>query len=353
MTKEEALILIVFLEGHLKTGSPSLRDIIKYLERKMEPLLPVERYDLDKKEKEDSKKDLKKGFTLLELILVVAITSILATVGISSYVNHSRSKLLDTTSQEVVSYLRYAQHKSMAQEGGNQWGIHFENSDAGGDFYGLYKGITYSGSEETRYLPKGISFATPGDNETIDIPFYKLIGDSMGGRIVMCGYFDECVSITVSSVGLISYGGSDMVIGYAWNSRAGWINFGYSGGNVFVPDGAGELSGRAHSKNLGWVSLNCISTDSCESVQYKVSSDADGNLSGWAWSENNGWISFNCSTDDSCDNYNYKVTMNQATGDFDGYAWSQNLGWISFNCATGGFGQKNICDLYNYKVQKL
>jgi len=49
MTKEEALILIVFLEGHLKTGSPSLRDIIKYLERKMEPLIPVEPYDIDKK----------------------------------------------------------------------------------------------------------------------------------------------------------------------------------------------------------------------------------------------------------------------------------------------------------------
>jgi len=49
MTKEETLILIAFLEGHLKTGTPSLRDIIKYLERKMEPLIPVEHYDVDKK----------------------------------------------------------------------------------------------------------------------------------------------------------------------------------------------------------------------------------------------------------------------------------------------------------------
>lgn len=49
MTKEETLILIAFLEGHLKTGTPSLRDIIRYLEKKMDPLLPVENYDVDRK----------------------------------------------------------------------------------------------------------------------------------------------------------------------------------------------------------------------------------------------------------------------------------------------------------------
>ncbi len=36
-------------------------------------------------------------------------------------------KLLEFTTQEIVGYLRYAQQKSIGQEGGNQWGIHFEN----------------------------------------------------------------------------------------------------------------------------------------------------------------------------------------------------------------------------------
>jgi len=49
MTNEETLILIAFLEGFLRTGSPSIREIIKYLERKMEPLIPVESIDIDKK----------------------------------------------------------------------------------------------------------------------------------------------------------------------------------------------------------------------------------------------------------------------------------------------------------------
>ena len=294
-----------------------------------------------------------KGFTLLEILVVVGITTILAGVAITSYVNQQRAKLLDTSVQEIVSYLRYTQQKSMAQEGGNQWGVHFENSASGDDFYSLYTGTSYTSPVETRYLPSGITFSTPGDNETIDISFYKLIGDSIGGRIVVCGYFSQCVSITILSQGLIVYGEGDMVTGYAWNSRSGWVNFGYSGGNVFVPEGAGDLSGFAYSDNIGWISLNCVSTNSCATVSYKVSSDASGNLSGWAWSENYGWISFNCSNDNSCDSSNYKVTVNQTTGDFDGYAWSQNLGWTSFNCATGGSGQTNICSTSNYKVQKL
>ena len=306
------------------------------------------------------KSDLKfkKGVSLLELLIVVGIVTILAGVGISTYINQQRAKLLDTSAQEIEGYLRYAQQKSIAQESGKQWGIHFENPASGDDFYSLYTGASYTSPEETRYLPKGIRFTTPGSSETIDITFYKLIGDSGGGRITICGYFNQCSSITVLSQGVVVYAKGNMTIGYAWNSRSGWIDFGHVDGDVFVPNGKGDLSGFAHSDSIGWISLNCVSTNSCSSVQYKVSSDVDGNLSGWAWSENYGWISFSCTTGgsdggDICASSNYKVTVNQTTGDFDGYAWSENLGWTSFNCATGGSSQTNICSTSNYKVRKL
>jgi len=295
----------------------------------------------------------KKGFTLLEVLVVVGITTVLSSVGISSYVTQQRIKLLNITAQEIIGYLRYTQQKSIVQEEGNQWGIHFENPASGDDFYALYTGTSYTSPKEIRYLPKGINFITPSVGTNIDIPFYKLIGDSSGGSITILGYASQPITITIQSQGLLVYGETNMATGYAWNSRSGWINFGYSGGNVFVPDGVGDLSGFAHSDNIGWISLNCVSTNSCATIQYKVSSDADGNLSGWAWSENYGWISFNCSNDDSCASSNYKATVNQTTGDFDGYAWSQNLGWISFNCITGGSGQTNICSTSSYKVQKL
>ena len=142
---------------------------------------------------------------------------------------------------------------------------------------------------------------------------------------------------------------------YAWSGNYGWIDFAYPGGNVRVPIGAGDLNGGAYVlSNSSWISLNCAYTDSCSSVSYKVSSDANGNLSGWAWSESFGWISFASTTP-----ITYGVTVattttaNYQAGEFDGYAWSENIGWISFNCKTGGDNQTNICATSNYKVLDL
>ena len=126
---------------------------------------------------------------------------------------------------------------------------------------------------------------------------------------------------------------------YAWSGNVGWIDFAYSGGNVRVPTGAGDLNGGAYVlSNSSWISLNCKFTDSCSSIDYQVRSDALGNLSGWAWSESFGWISFASTTPPS-----YGVTVATSTGEFNGYAWSENIGWISFNCKTGGDSPANIC----------
>ena len=159
---------------------------------------------------------------------------------------------------------------------------------------------------------------------------------------------------------------------YAWNDQVGWIDFAYSGGNVQVPIGEGDLKGLAYVlSDSHWISLNCISTDSCSTVDYKATSTADGILTGWAWSENFGWISFNCETGGNapinicCDQpfpptpcSDYGVTVATSTGEFDNYAWSENFGWISFNCKTGGDEseypfEKDICDTSDYKVQDL
>lgn len=146
---------------------------------------------------------------------------------------------------------------------------------------------------------------------------------------------------------------------YAWNDQVGWIDFAYPGGNVQVPIGEGNLKGLAYvPSDSHWISLNCVSTDSCSSIDYKVFSDADGNLSLWGWSENYGWISFSCTTGGSegeniCASSDYGVTVATSTGEFDGYAYSENIGWISFNCKTGGDNQTNICSTSDYKVQDL
>ena len=118
------------------------------------------------------------GFTMLELLIVIGITAVLAGVGISSYVNQQRAKLLDSTAQEIVGYFRYVQQKSMAQEQSLQWGVHFDNPSSGSDFYALYTGTTYSSPIETKYLPTGIEFQTPSSNSSSSISFNKLTGSN-------------------------------------------------------------------------------------------------------------------------------------------------------------------------------
>ena len=45
-------------------------------------------------------KKARKAFTLLEIIIVVGITTVLAGVGVSTYVRQQKTKLLETAAQE-------------------------------------------------------------------------------------------------------------------------------------------------------------------------------------------------------------------------------------------------------------
>jgi len=149
------------------------------------------------------------GFTLLELLIVIGVTATLSVVGIGFYVNQQKSKLLENTALEIVNYLRYAQQKSIAQEQGQQWGVHFENPTSGNDFYALYTGTTYSSPIETTYLPAGIEFQTPSSGSSTNISFNKLTGTNYSGTaqsiIIKSIYSNATKTISVSTQGLITY----------------------------------------------------------------------------------------------------------------------------------------------------
>ncbi|HDP36480.1 MAG TPA: prepilin-type N-terminal cleavage/methylation domain-containing protein [Candidatus Atribacteria bacterium] len=151
----------------------------------------------------------RKGFTLMELLIVVGITTILAGVGVSSYITQQRVKLLNTTAQEIVGYLRYAQQKSIAQEEGSQWGVHFENPADGRDFYALYTGATYTTPVETKYLPTGIVFQTPSSGNSIDMSYEKLTGLLSGSsykQIILQNTIGLTKNVLTCQQGLISQG---------------------------------------------------------------------------------------------------------------------------------------------------
>ena len=151
----------------------------------------------------------KKGFTMLELLIVIGITATLSVVGVGFYMNQQKAKILETTAQEIVGYLHYAQQKSVSQEQGLQWGVHFENPADEKDFYALYTGTTYSSPIETKYLPTGIIFTTPATGNSINISFNKLTGTNYSGTtqslVIQSISSNATTTISVSSQGLITY----------------------------------------------------------------------------------------------------------------------------------------------------
>jgi len=274
----------------------------------------------------------KKAFTLVELLIYAGILTISAGLIGGVFYTVSKANLRTQVNEELnIQLARFEEifrQKTESAKGINSIGdstVNLKIDDVNKD------PTEFTLTDNVVYLQEGT-----GDpvalNDSNKVKVTSLSFSPTGPSAVSMSPTDNC----------------------AWNDQVGWIDFAYPGGNVHVARGAGDLWGLAYvHSDSHWISLNCVSTDSCSSVEYKVSSDADGNLSGWAWSENYGWICFNCLTDNSCASSDYKVTVDQDTGEFDGYAYSENIGWISFNCKTGGDNETDICSTSNYKVQDL
>lgn len=122
--------------------------------------------------------------------------------------------------------------------------------------------------------------------------------------------------------------------GLAWSESGGWLNFASDDGGVMVYDD--YLAGYIWSEKLGWISLNCANTNSCDFSNYKIINDKEGTLSGYAWGENIGWINF------KPDNGGVKIN---SEGEFSGYAWGDSIGWLVFNCKS-----LDVCQNNDFKV---
>lgn len=144
-----------------------------------------------------------KGFTLVELVIVIFIITLLATISTVSYLYFERKTNLDKTANDILSVIKTAQNRTLASEGASQYGIHFETNQ-----YILFKGSSYSvGSpDNTTYsLPQqveiyNISLSGGGS----DVIFQRISGatdqsGTIGLRLV--SDVSKTRSITISSTG--------------------------------------------------------------------------------------------------------------------------------------------------------
>ena len=88
------------------------------------------------------------GFTLLEIVVSIAILILIASAASVSFSNSRNVRELTTASQNVLSILRTAQSKTLAGEENSQWGVHIEQTQVV-----LFRGVSYAGAGFTEAYP--------------------------------------------------------------------------------------------------------------------------------------------------------------------------------------------------------
>ena len=89
-------------------------------------------------------KKLSRGFTALEIAIVIAIMALLLATVIPSFMDFRRNSLLNTNTQNLVTLINRARLLSVSSKDDNQYGVHLEASKVV-----LFKGTTYTGGVAT------------------------------------------------------------------------------------------------------------------------------------------------------------------------------------------------------------
>lgn len=149
---------------------------------------------------------MQKGFSLLEILIVVAILAVLARTGVGYYRNAVRSISTDTFTEQLIFDSKQMRSKAMAGEGSLRWGVHLVNGAS--DYYELFSTPTnYAGANTTAtttvYLPSGIFFSDPLSGTNKDIIFTGISGTTTATTTIITNNEGRTKTINIGSQGTI------------------------------------------------------------------------------------------------------------------------------------------------------
>lgn len=159
----------------------------------------------------------KNGFTLIEVLIVLAISVILLTLTVINITGFRAGQSLEDEAKDVVVLLQTAQAKAVSQEDNSRFGVYFDNT-AAGPSYTLYRvdeakvgvvdmPVVDEGSLQVRFLSTGVAFVHPASATSTNIMFTKSTGAPSTSTLIVLELSDDPTMqeiITVSATGLIS-----------------------------------------------------------------------------------------------------------------------------------------------------
>lgn len=179
---------------------------------------------------------MKKGFTVIELVVALGIIVLIGSIGLVSFVNSRNVRNLSNSGQEIISVLRLAQTKTLAGEDNSSWGVKLETSR-----YVLFRGSSYAGASWTEI------FNLPGSIEIANIALagggQEIVFSRLYGKTNQTGSFDLRVTGTGGAVFSVSVDNSGKI---------------YQTGSVPAPAGSRVLDTRHRTFSLAGTIKNSV-----------------------------------------------------------------------------------------------
>lgn len=141
-----------------------------------------------------------KGFTLIEMLLVVALIALLGLVSVPVYMTVQNRNDLDLQKSILVQSLRRAEVLSSSMKEDSAWGVYIDGSKMV-----IFKGSSYSfrdsAFDEEFLIPASVS--VEGIKEVV---FEKLTGEpNPTGDITLISNINESRIISINEKGSINY----------------------------------------------------------------------------------------------------------------------------------------------------
>ncbi|MEK7479019.1 MAG: LamG-like jellyroll fold domain-containing protein [Patescibacteria group bacterium] len=125
------------------------------------------------------------GFTLIEVLIVLAITGVLATAGFLNLTSFRASRSVRAHLEEAESAILDARERSRTQEEGYSWGMRFSNAPNARQ-YELFRGTSYATGESMREyrLSPPVLFSEPRAGSVFELAFSPVTGELPNAKIV-------------------------------------------------------------------------------------------------------------------------------------------------------------------------